>query len=113
MAFAKAGSQRWIQVAINRRPDVLLAALRTSGAISGSATVNWRSPLEYDGCCEYRDRRAVAKAGITSLRIRPLEEFWPARGPVWDAIGSTSDGVAVFIEAKAHIPEAASPGGRS
>jgi len=53
MPIAEAGSQRWKQLAVNRRPDVL-----------------------------------------------------------WDAIGRTSDGVAVFVEAKAHIPEAASPDAR-
>jgi hypothetical protein len=50
---------------------------------------------------------ALGKAGIKALPVRPLVNFWPARGPVWDAIGTTSDGKAVFVEAKAHIPEAA------
>jgi hypothetical protein len=42
-----------------------------------------------------------------------LRDFWPRRGPVWDAIGSTSAGTSIFVEAKAHIPEAASPGSRA
>jgi hypothetical protein len=113
LTFAKAGSQRWIQVAINRRPDLLLDALRTAGALSDATTINWASPLEANGCCEYRDATALEKAGIGALTIRPLREFWPPRGPVWDAIGTTSDGVAVFVEAKAHIPEAASPSTRA
>jgi hypothetical protein len=113
LTLAKAGSQRWIQVAINRRPELLLAALRTAGAIAESTTIDWTSPLEVDGCCEYRDAIALKKAGIGALTIRSLDDFWPARGPVWDAIGTTSDGVAIFVEAKAHIPEAASPGTRA
>jgi hypothetical protein len=113
MPFAEAGSQRWIQVAINRRPDVLLSALRKAKAISDSATIRWASPLESDDCCEYRDGAALKKAGIETLPIRPLKDFWPPRGPVWDAIGRTSDNVAVFVEAKAHIPEAASSGSRA
>jgi hypothetical protein len=113
VTFAQAGSQRWIQIAINRRPEVLLAALRAAGAIRGSTTVTWTSPLESEDCCEYRDARALAKAGIKTLPVRPFGDFWPARGPVWDAIGTTSDGTAVFVEAKAHIPEAASPGTRA
>jgi hypothetical protein len=44
---------------------------------------------------------------------KPLEEFWPARGPVWDALGTTSEGQPVFIEGKAHIPEAASSATRA
>jgi hypothetical protein len=85
MPIAKAGSQHWMQVAVNRRGDLLLDALRRAGAISASATVRWASPLEAEDCCE----------------------------PVWDAIGRTSDDVAVFVEAKAHIPEAASPASRA
>jgi hypothetical protein len=109
LAFANAGSQRWIQVAVNRRPDVLLSSLRAAGAISASTTIDWASPLELDGCCEYRDAIALKKAGVEALPVRSLNDFWPARGPVWDAIGRTSDDVAIFVEAKAHIPEAASP----
>jgi hypothetical protein len=112
MAFANAGSQRWIQVAVNRRPDVLLASLRAAGAISDSTTIDWASPLELDGCCEYGDAIALKKAGIERLPVRLLKDFWPARGPAWDAIGRTSDGGAIFVEAKAHIPEATDPGTR-
>jgi hypothetical protein len=50
----------------------------------------------------------LKKAAIAELR-KPLQSFWPPRGPVWDAIGITSEGSPLFIEAKAHIPEAASP----
>jgi hypothetical protein len=111
--LAKAGSQRWMQLAVNRHPDLLLDALRRAGAVSFSATIEWTSPLESENCCEYRDRTALRKAGIEALPVRALADFWPARGPVWDAIGRTSDDVAVFVEAKAHIPEAASPGTRA
>jgi hypothetical protein len=74
---AKAGSQRWIQVAVNRRPEVLLDALRRAGAVSSGATVRWASPLEAEDYCEYRDGVAIRKAGIDALPVRPLTEFWP------------------------------------
>ena len=32
---------------------------------------------------------------------------------MWDALGITSDGYPLFLEAKAHIPEAASPASRA
>jgi len=70
--------------------------------------VTWNSPLADDSFQEYRDSAALKKAGIAELR-KPLHSFWPARGPMWDAIGITSEGSPLFIEAKAHIPEAASP----
>jgi len=56
-------------------------------------------------------RPALDKAGIKIANLKkPLEQFWPALGPVWDALGITSEGRPLFVEAKAHIPEAASPG---
>jgi hypothetical protein len=111
-SFATAGSQRWLQIAVNRKPDLLLGALRRSGAIGPRISVEWRSPLEAEQFREYRDRAALAKAGIANPK-EPLASFWPARGPVWDAIGITSEGRPMFVEAKAHIPEAASPATRA
>lgn len=111
MSFAAAGSQRWLQIAINRKPELLLGALRRSGAISPRAGVKWQSPLEPE-FREYRDKSALEKAGVVDLK-KPLKDFWPARGPVWDALGITSDGYPLFLEAKAHIPEAASPASRA
>jgi hypothetical protein len=70
--------------------------------------MTWHSPLESDAFREYRDGAALAKARIAELR-HPLNSFWPSRGPVWDAIGTTEDGKPIFVEAKAHIPEAVSP----
>jgi hypothetical protein len=107
-AFALAGSQRWLQVAVNRKPQLLESALRRSGAIGQRSSVTWKSPLEGDGFREYRDKAALAKVGIAHLK-KPLEQFWPTRGPRWDALGVTSERCPLFVEAKAHIPETASP----
>jgi hypothetical protein len=106
--FASRGSQKWLQIAVNRKPELLLGALQRSGAMAQGTSVTWKSPLVGDSFQEYRDSVALEKAGIKELKI-PLKSFWPPRGPVWDAIGITSVGHAIFIEAKAHIPEAASP----
>jgi hypothetical protein len=112
--FAAAGSQRWLQVAVNREPALLLDALRRSGVVAPGASVTWSSPLESERFQEYRDGKALAKLGIAQATFKkPLAEFWPARGPVWDAVGITSDGVPLFLEAKAHIPEVASPATRA
>lgn len=110
--YASAGSQRWLQLAINRKPELLLSTLRRSGAVGPRATVTWRSPLEADGLREYRDMAALGRVGVSTLK-KPLTEFWPPRGPVWDALGTTSDNGPLFVEAKAHIPEAASPATRA
>jgi len=114
MSFASAGSQKWLQVAVNRKPQLLLSALQRSGAIGPRVSVTWHSPLEAEDFREYRDWEALKKAGIEKATLKkPLEEFWPPRGPVWDALGITSEGHPLFIEAKAHIPEAASPATRA
>lgn len=108
-SFASAGSQKWLQIAVNRKPQLLLNVLRLSGAVGPRISITWNSPLEADGFREYRDGAALKKTKIDNLK-KPLEKFWPARGPVWDALGITSGNRPLFIEAKAHIPEAATPG---
>lgn len=110
--FARAGSQRWLQVAVNRRPQLLADALIKSGAISSGGSVTWTSPLETDQFCEYRDSAALLRAGVKHLNS-PLKAFWPNRGLVWDGIGVTSEGSPLFLEAKAHIPESVSPATRA
>jgi hypothetical protein len=103
-----------LQVAVNRKPQLLVDALQRCGAIAPQASVIWRSPLENENFQEYRDGKALENAGIARASLnKALEEFWPARGPVWDAVGTTSEGHPFFLEAKAHIPEAASPATRA
>jgi hypothetical protein len=41
--------------------------------------------------------------------IVPLREFWPDRGPQWDALARSDKGHVLLIEAKAHIGEMLSP----
>jgi len=107
--FAERGSQRWLQVAVCRAPDLLDQALRQSGAIGPAATVKWVSPLPKDRFAEYQDERALQALGLGSLPVRRLSDFWPKGGPVWDALGVSSEGQPILLEAKAHISEAASP----
>ncbi len=44
------------------------------------------------------------------LPQRRLEDFWPVRGPQWDAFARIGTRGAVLVEAKANIPEVVSPG---
>ena len=107
------GSQRLLQIAVGKYPEFLDAALRQAGAIDANETVRWTSPVESEGFREYRDSAALEKLGILDSLKVPLKEFWPRRGPVWDATGITSEGRPILLEAKAHIPEAASPASRA
>jgi hypothetical protein len=107
-SFTRAGSQRWLQIAIAHKPELLDAALHRSGAIDHDDSVVWKSPLLSDNFREYQDEAALRCLGIAKLPKRSLADFWPKRGPVWDALGMSKGGRFVFVEAKAHIPEAAS-----
>lgn len=111
--FAAAGSQRWLQVAVNRAPNLLLDALRPALQLDPDVSIVWHSPLAADGFQEYRDKAALRQLGINCLPKRALSDFWPQRGPVWDALGTTSDGQFIFLEAKAHAAETVSPATRA
>jgi hypothetical protein len=107
--LASAGSQRWLQVAVNQRREILNRPLATLLGLSPGTHIDWMSPLKSEGYREYRDGAALRRLGVHSLPNQQMSDFWPARGPVWDALARTSDGRLVFVEAKAHIGEAASP----
>ena len=98
------GSQRWLQVAVSRCPEVLARATADAGGLAPDETLQWVSPLEDDGFREYRDQEFLDRLGVT-LASRPLAEFWPPRGPRWDGLAKTSGGRCVLVEAKANIPE--------
>jgi hypothetical protein len=94
------GSQKWIQEAINNHPHLL--AEKIGHIVPGS--IRWLSPLASDEYAEYRDEASLQLLGIDKP-AQTLREFWPARGPQWDALGKTSEGEVVLVEAKAHVAE--------
>lgn len=111
--YAARGSQRWLQIAVNETPGLLQRALAEAGALQPGEEVEWKSPRAKSDFEEYRDGAALRLLGIQSLPVRSLEQFWPKRGPVWDALGVSSTGKLLLVEAKAHIAEAASPASRA
>lgn len=111
--LALRGSQRWLQLAVNRCPDVIDGAIAKTVGLERDETIRWLSPLESDTFTEYRDNAFLERLGITPQHRR-LEDFWPKRGPVWDGLARTSGGRYLIIEAKANIPEFdSSPSGAS
>lgn len=108
--YAKKGSQRWLQVAVNRRPGVLDAPLRTAAGLSADTVIEWLSPLASENFLEYRDELTFERLDV-QLAKRALEDFWPARGACWDGLARASTGDVFLVEAKAHIGEMVS--GRS
>ena len=69
--------------------------------------IRWLSPLAEDGWAEYRDAAFLRCFGLD--RLAPdLADWWPSRGPQWDALGLATD-QPVLVEAKAHTAEFRSP----
>jgi hypothetical protein len=110
--YAKKGSQRWLQVAVDRAPELLNGPLRTSLRLPAESEIAWLSPLRGDGFAEYRDEATFVRCNV-DLSRRPLREFWPSRGPMWDGLARTARGDLLLIEAKAHISELVSPRSRA
>ncbi|MEX2374169.1 MAG: hypothetical protein WD942_01105 [Dehalococcoidia bacterium] len=103
--YAKAGSQRWLQIAVNEQPTSISRSLNLG---SGKNSINWASPSAASAFRELRDGAALRALGIGQLPNRTLSDFWPTRGPVWDGLARTTTGEVLLVEAKAHIPELAS-----
>ena len=106
------GSLRWLREAVSARSamsGVLDERIRQACGLPARAEIKWRSPLEEDDYAEYRDHDFLELLGL-ELEHRPLESFWPSRGPQWDALARTSADQVILVEAKANIPEVVSPG---
>ena len=89
------GSLKWIQRAVEIRSVAL--------EHPALGPVNWVSPLRNDAFAEYRDGSFLRRLNLSMLE-KDLAEFWPRRGPQWDALGLAGDKV-VLVEAKARVPE--------
>lgn len=98
------GSLRWIQRLVSSKAPVVEAELRTAGTLADNETVTWLSPREEDDWAEYRDGEFLHLLGLGRLS-EDLKGFWPSRGPQWDALGLTSEGRPVLVEARAHLGE--------
>lgn len=89
------GSLKWIQRAVETHSVALEP--------SALGPIHWVSPLRDDAFAEYRDGAFLRRLNLSWLE-KDLIEFWPRRGPQWDALGLAGDKV-VLVEAKARVPE--------
>lgn len=101
---ASRGSQKWIQLLVNEAPHLLDRAIAQQLNFPPMNKIIWVSPLAQDDYAEYRDELFLSKIEARA-DTAALSGFWPVRGPQWDALGRTSRGEPLLIEAKAHIPE--------
>jgi len=98
------GSLRWIQHIINDCPDVLSNPIINAIGADREESLEWLSPKADDDYSEYRDQAFLDLLGIKLSKIK-LKDFWPKRGPQWDALGRIEDKAYFLIEAKAHVSE--------
>ena len=103
------GSLKWTQVVVNECPELINRPLREACALSSDVPISWLSPIHSDDFAEYRDQAFLQLLGV-HLEKRPLETFWPNRGPQWDALGRSHSGELFLVESKAHVNEVLSPG---
>ena len=97
------GSLKWIQRAVAQRPDLLQPPSLPS--------ITWLSPLAPDDFAEYRDGAFLELLGLVDLRPA-MRDFWPLRGPQWDALGRAGE-LRILLEAKAHIGEFLTPASKA
>ncbi len=103
------GSQFQVRVYVNEHRDNLdMAVLDQMPSLAERAfSLDWRAPLapEYE---EPRDRAFLKAVGREDL-TGSLRKFWPARGPVWDALAVVNlrrGGHGVLLcEGKSHPAE--------
>lgn len=106
-----AGSQRWLQLAVNLQPELVAEPLVGSLGGAEHAPLEWLCPLPAGRQQEHRDLGALKALGVPAAVQHSLADFWPRRAPAWDGLARTAKGHMLLVEAKANVPELAS--GRS
>jgi len=114
---AFAGSQLQMQIYVNRRRRELRRAILDGlpALAADQPSFQWVSPLEASRFREYRDGDFLRALGFGRLQAE-LVEFWPARGPCWDALAvidreGRRPGV-LLVEAKSYAGEIRGGGSR-
>lgn len=98
------GSKKWLQKLINEKPELLNKQVFSHLDASKPDSMTWVSPKEDDKFAEYSDEDALEKLQVI-FNKRPLQTFWPTRGPQWDGLGRSDLGNLFLVEAKSHISE--------
>ena len=98
------GSKKWIQHLVNHNSDLLSSEIKRLSPEFKSTSIKWLSPLKCKNFTEYRDDRLLEELGLSSYD-ESRKEFWPSRGPQWDAIAKSTREQYILLEAKANIAE--------
>ncbi len=98
------GSLKWVQEVVNNKPHLLYNPIKKSIGADKKNNIEWLSPKANDNYAEYRDQAFLDLLGIKLTKTK-LQDFWPNRGPQWDALGRLGNEAYFLVEAKAHISE--------
>ena len=101
------GSLKWIQRLVEKQPTRINEQLQMITALEAGNHLTWLSPLREDSWAEYRDSLFLRRIGQDHLS-EALAQFWPRRGPQWDALAKDESGRVFLFEAKAHGSEMSS-----
>lgn len=104
------GSQKWLQILVNDRADMIKRLLVPALNLQPSDEIRWLSPLRSDQYAEYRDKCALDRLEVV-LKQYSLDRFWPENGPRWDALAVAGQASLkpILLEAKSHLCELCSP----
>src|SRR5262245_53859802 len=98
------GSLKWIQRLVRSHTRALNTQIQKAGALPVGIELKCVSPLIEDSFAEYRDADFLGRIGQSRL-AKQMRDFWPNRGPQWDALATEESGRVYLFEAKAHSAE--------
>ena len=108
-------SQFHLQNLVNDYPEYLNCLILSNSPSLRTYTAThpkWVSPLASDDHTEYQGKQFLEAIGFPKLSNK-LADFWPQRGPVWDALatveGKSGSRGVILLEAKSHILELHNP----
>jgi hypothetical protein len=105
--LAMKGSQKWLQLLVKEHKPIIFTEIAQEIPhlnLNNLDQIEWLSPLEKDGYVEYSDSAFIEKLQV-ELNHKPMVDFWPRGGPVWDGLATIDNKDILLIEAKSHIGE--------
>jgi len=105
--LASRGSQKLLQLLVKDHKPIIFREIAREIPhlnLNNLDQIEWLSPLEKDGYVEYSDSAFIDQLRV-ELKHKPLVDFWPNGGPVWDGLAITEEDDLLLFEAKSHIGE--------
>jgi len=105
--LASQGSQKWLQLLFKDHKPIIFREIAREMPhldLNNLDQIEWLSPLEKDGYVEYSDSAFINQLRV-ELKHKPLVDFWPNGGAVWDGLARTEEDDLLLFEAKSHIGE--------